>query len=83
VLSVVDDGVGFDPAVFAPEHTIGLRSMKQRAELLGGTCELESKPREGTRVTARIPVRLQEGIARIAGLASANPQTDADSPTTL
>jgi len=83
VLSVVDDGVGFDPAVFAPEHTIGLRSMKQRAELLGGTCELESKPREGTRVTARIPVRLQEGIARIAGLASANPQTDVDSPTTL
>jgi GAF domain-containing protein/anti-sigma regulatory factor (Ser/Thr protein kinase) len=55
VLSVVDDGTGFDPSVFVREETMGLRNMKQRAELMGGTFELESRPGQGTRITARIP----------------------------
>ena len=65
VLSVVDDGAGFAPEVFAGEQTIGLRSMKQRAELMGGTCDLKSRPGHGTSVTARIPIRLREDAARI------------------
>ncbi|GAB4528332.1 MAG: hypothetical protein Kow0063_04450 [Anaerolineae bacterium] len=55
VLSVEDDGNGFEPTIFVQEETMGLRSMKQRAELHGGSFELETEPGRGTRVTARIP----------------------------
>lgn len=59
-LSVADDGTGFDTTVFALEDTIGLRNMQERAELLGGSFNLQSTPGQGTRVTARIPVRSSE-----------------------
>jgi signal transduction histidine kinase len=62
ILCVVDDGTGFDPSVYIREETIGLRNMRQRAELLGGTFDLESKPGHGTRVMVRIPIRLSDGI---------------------
>lgn len=61
-LSVVDDGHGF---VFEPDAPnvrrqggIGLISMFERAELLGGTLTVETEPDRGTRLTARIPVDL-------------------------
>ncbi|WP_374687879.1 GAF domain-containing protein [Promineifilum sp.] len=61
-LSVVDDGHGF---VFEPDAPsvrrqggIGLISMFERAELLGGTLTVETEPERGTRLTARIPVDL-------------------------
>jgi PAS domain S-box-containing protein len=56
VLSVVDDGNGFDPACLELEETIGLRNMEERAGLIGGTFQLQSDPKRGTRVTVRIPV---------------------------
>jgi len=55
ILSIVDSGNGFDPAVFVQEETMGLRNMKQRAELLGGTFDLVTEPGHGTRITVRIP----------------------------
>jgi signal transduction histidine kinase len=62
ILSVVDDGTGFDASVFVREETMGLRNMKQRAQLLGGTLGLETKPGYGTRIKVRIPAYLSEGI---------------------
>lgn len=53
-LEVSDDGRGID------EHRhvgVGLSSMKERAEELGGTCEIEPHPEGGTRVLARLPVQ--------------------------
>ena len=35
---------------------MGLIGMKERAALLGGTLEIESKPNEGTSVVAVIPL---------------------------
>jgi PAS domain S-box-containing protein len=55
-LSVSDDGAGFDPSVLNRGDTMGLRTMKERTELLGGVFELESEPGKGTRVLARFPV---------------------------
>jgi signal transduction histidine kinase len=56
-LLVRDDGVGFDPAaVLAQGRLGGLLSIRRRAELLGGTCQLESKPGRGTRVQVWVPL---------------------------
>lgn len=52
-LDVSDDGVGFDPTGSFPGH-LGLRSMRERAESLGGTLQIESAPGEGTRIRVRI-----------------------------
>ena len=55
-LDVSDDGAGFDPTGAFPGH-LGLKSMRERAERLGGTLEIQSAPGEGTRIRVRIPSR--------------------------
>jgi signal transduction histidine kinase len=50
-LEVVDDGCGFDPAAVNGDR-IGLASMQERLQLLGGRLEIESKPGGPTRVLA-------------------------------
>jgi signal transduction histidine kinase len=54
-LTIMDDGAGFDPTIFARTETTGLRNMEERAKLVGGTFELETQLGRGTRVTVRIP----------------------------
>jgi signal transduction histidine kinase len=54
-LEIQDDGVGFDAQGSFPGH-LGLRSMRERAERLGGEFELESAPGEGTRIGVFIPI---------------------------
>jgi signal transduction histidine kinase len=54
LLRVSDDGGGFDPSGSFPGH-LGLRSMRERAERLGGTVSIESAPGNGTRISAQIP----------------------------
>ena len=53
-LSVVDDGVGFDPR--NTEKGVGSDSMRERAELLGGDFGLESRPGQGTSIRVSIPL---------------------------
>jgi signal transduction histidine kinase len=55
-LTVVDDGVGFDPEQVAAGH-MGLGTMGQRAEQLGGEYEVRSKVGQGTTVRVRIPLQ--------------------------
>lgn len=52
IITVTDDGRGL-PAKF--QAGVGLTSMRERAEELGGTCEVVSNSRGGTRVTAVLP----------------------------
>ncbi|WP_433207803.1 sensor histidine kinase [Dactylosporangium sp. CS-047395] len=54
VLEVSDDGVGFTPGLPFPGR-LGLRSMRERAELLGGTLDIRSAPGAGTVVRAALP----------------------------
>jgi signal transduction histidine kinase len=58
LLSVHDDGVGFDAEELAtralPGH-MGMRTMQQRAQAAGGWLRVESKPREGTTVRCWAP----------------------------
>lgn len=54
--TVADDGVGAAELVTPPGH-LGLRTMRERAELMHGTCSVRSTPGEGTLVEFRIPTR--------------------------
>ncbi|TMC72214.1 MAG: sensor histidine kinase [Chloroflexi bacterium] len=57
VLHVTDDGMGFD-LVKAARHkkSVGLLSMRERAELIGGSLQIQSTPGEGTAVTLLLPL---------------------------
>ncbi len=55
ILSIVDDGRGFDPARTSV-HSLGLGIMGERAEKIGGTLEINSEIGGGTRVIARCPL---------------------------
>ncbi len=57
-LLVRDDGMGFDPddAAHLAHGHIGLPTMKERAELAGGWCRLDSRPGLGTTVEAWVPI---------------------------
>jgi PAS domain S-box-containing protein len=53
-LEVWDNGVGFDTESEHPGH-FGLNTMRERANELGGSLEIESRPQAGTIVRAIIP----------------------------
>jgi signal transduction histidine kinase len=55
VVEVRDNGQGLPPVVYSG---VGLRSMRERAEELGGTCLIETRASRGTRVRARLPLLL-------------------------
>jgi ligand-binding sensor domain-containing protein/signal transduction histidine kinase len=58
VVIVADDGCGFNPAT-AP-NGVGLRSIRERIESIGGTVTIESSAECGARLTAHIPLANQE-----------------------
>jgi signal transduction histidine kinase len=55
-LVVRDDGRGFEKARLRPGEGLGLASMRERVRLLDGTLEINSKPGEGTTVSAVVPL---------------------------
>jgi signal transduction histidine kinase len=59
VVEVSDDGVGFDPR--HPSEGLGLVSMRERAERVGGQLTLTSRPGVGTTVRVLVPDILPEG----------------------
>ena len=68
--SIKDDGKGFDPRRQRTTPSLGLASMRQRIELLGGKLRIESSPDRGTAIFAWVPVEEveeNESSARIAG----------------
>jgi len=65
ILEIEDDGVGFDP-VKATEKVsnqhLGLVSMAERAELIGGWVDIDSEPGSGTTISVNVP-RTVERVA--------------------
>lgn len=56
-LQVADNGSGFDILAAGETATgYGMRSMSERAELVGGTLRISSAPGAGTTITAVVPV---------------------------
>ena len=54
-LVVEDDGRGFDASEVTADRQ-GLIGMRERAEMLGGTLEVQSGPEGGTRIEAAVPL---------------------------
>ena len=57
VLTVADDGAGFNRDASRMHGSLGLTSMRERVELLDGQFLLHTKEGEGTRIEVRVPVR--------------------------
>jgi signal transduction histidine kinase len=56
-LRVADDGRGFDPEeAAARSRRLGLTSMRERTEALGGTLSIESEPGSGTTVAVEVSI---------------------------
>jgi PAS domain S-box-containing protein len=57
-LSIADRGRGFDVNKHSPSDGIGIRSMEERLRSLGGQLEIGSRPMEGTRINAWLPLKV-------------------------
>jgi len=55
VVTIEDDGKGFDPAQAQKNGRLGLFGMRERAAMLGGSLNIESAPGEGTTVFVKVP----------------------------
>jgi PAS domain S-box-containing protein len=66
-LSVNDLGVGFDQQVATGHRGIGLVSMRERLQLVGGEFSITSKPGGGTAILARVPLAAEQHRAAAAG----------------
>jgi signal transduction histidine kinase len=58
LLTVEDDGIGFDPSEVAGKsrRSFGLATMRERAESIGARFEVAAIPGEGTRIQVRFPL---------------------------
>jgi two-component system NarL family sensor kinase len=56
LLTIRDSGVGFDREAAKASQGIGLVSMEERLKLVKGTLSIDSQPRLGTTICARVPL---------------------------
>jgi signal transduction histidine kinase len=63
VVTVTDQGIGFDPTSVDDNGTdaLGLSGLSRRASDLGATFTIESAPGRGTRVSITCPLDLEAG----------------------
>jgi PAS domain S-box-containing protein len=66
-LIVSDTGRGFDVEAALQGKGLGLTSMRERARLVNGTIEIQSKPMGGTIIHVRVPLALGHKEQRAAG----------------
>jgi len=66
-LMVQDSGVGFDSEAAKKSRGLGLISMQERVKLVKGTFSIESQPRRGTTIHARVPLSSGSDSIRAAG----------------
>ena len=55
IMAIEDDGRGFDPDLLDDHSGLGLVSMRERVQQLGGEFLLDTKPGMGTKICVRIP----------------------------
>ena len=55
-LTVEDNGKGFDPEMINQKSSLGLKLIKERVELLGGSFDIDSSLGKGSRIFLTVPV---------------------------
>jgi len=56
-VSVDDNGKGFDPETLKQSSNLGLKLIRERTELLGGSFEIDSLAGSGARISFSVPAR--------------------------
>ncbi len=56
LLTIQDDGIGFNFDDIKEKRSLGLVGIKERVLLLGGECYIKSKPGEGTVIKVTVPL---------------------------
>lgn len=65
VMSISDDGIGFNHHSALKEGALGLLGMQERAQLAGGKLTISSSPGNGTNITAILPLCIPQTEAVI------------------
>jgi PAS domain S-box-containing protein len=60
ILTIKDDGIGFDMQTLGLKRTLGLLGMKERTLMIGGQFEIYSKPGEGTTIVVTTSVQPED-----------------------
>jgi two-component system CheB/CheR fusion protein len=56
LLSVTDNGTGFDPSLVADQSGLGIVSIRERVRLVDGIVSINSQPGHGTQISVRVPL---------------------------
>jgi signal transduction histidine kinase len=56
-LEMIDDGLGFDTNTADQSGGFGLQGIKERAQRLGGSLQIESAPGKGTHLKVEFPIQ--------------------------
>ena len=59
VMSISDDGVGFEAGTGSRSRRrpgLGMVTMRERTQAIGGSFEIDAGSDRGTRITVRVPV---------------------------
>jgi signal transduction histidine kinase len=62
VITLEDDGIGFDPNAISGFGHFGLQIMKQRNKEINGSMEVESVPGEGSKIIFRCPLTVTHAL---------------------
>ncbi len=57
-VSVDDNGRGFDPDILKQSSNLGLKLIRERSEMLGGSFEIDSVTGSGARISFSVPARV-------------------------
>ena len=69
ILFISDDGAGFDMKILRTSAaTLGLRSMEERVQAVGGSITIDSAPDLGTAICARVPIPCRQPLRVSAAL---------------
>jgi len=66
-LTVKDSGAGFDREAVKSSQGLGLISMEERLKIVNGTLSIDSQPKRGTTIEARVPVDAASESMQAAG----------------
>jgi len=73
ILEVADDGTGFVAEADSPDDQLGIKGMRERAELIGGKLEVRSREGQGTTILLRSTTRpTEQAPYEVGGPVTAN-----------